>query len=114
MQIFNHATSSDLAGDQMLGVLAKFDTVDFRGRNIRILEDDYGYVYSSAVMLKNGDTKWRCSKRNAYKCIAFINTRDEYIVRTRSQHNHGPGHDVHARNLDARQSRALRFGTFDL
>ena len=104
----NHATSSDLAGDHELG-LAKFDTVEFRGRNIRILEDDFGYVYSSAVELKNGDTKWRCSKRNAYKCIAFINTRGDYIVRQKSQHNHDPGHDVHARNLDARQSRALRY-----
>ena len=71
-------------------VEAKFDTVEFRGKNVRIVEDDFGYVYSSAFEMKNGDTKWRCSKRNAYKCIAFLNTRGDYIVRVGSEHNHVP------------------------
>ena len=84
----------NLAGELVHAIRAKFDTVEFRGRNIRILEDDFGYVYSSAAVLKNGNTKWRCSKRNAYKCIAFINTRGDYIVRNRSEHNHDPA-NVH-------------------
>ena len=71
-------------------VEAKFDTVEFRGKNVRIVEDDFGYVYSSALEMKNGDTKWRCSKRNAFKCIAFLNTRGNFIVRVGSQHNHVP------------------------
>jgi len=71
-----------------LGRLAKFDNIDFRGRSVRILEDDFGYVYSSAVHLKNGEIKWRCSKRNAWKCTAFINTRGGYIVRIKADHNH--------------------------
>ena len=86
MNQINHANSSDLAGG--LGRIAKFDTVEFRGRAVRILEDDFGYVYSSAVHLKNGDIKWRCSKRNAWKCTAFINTRGPYIVRIQASHNH--------------------------
>lgn len=76
---------------------AKFDVIDFRGRDVRILEDDYGYIYSSAVAMKNGDIKWRCSKRNAFKCIAFLITRGEYIVRARPQHNHEPC-SVHRKN----------------
>ena len=75
--------SSDLAGQ-----LAKFDNIDFRGRSVRILEDDFGFIYSSAVHLKNGEIKWRCSKRNAWKCTAFINTRGGYIVRSKADHNH--------------------------
>ena len=54
------------------------------------MEDDYGYVYSSALAMRNGDTKWRCSKRNAFKCISFLNTRGNYIVKVGSEHNHGP------------------------
>jgi hypothetical protein len=54
------------------------------------VEDDFGYVYSSAVEMKNGNTKWRCSKRNAFKCLAFINTHGDYIVKAGSEHNHDP------------------------
>ena len=82
----NHSNSSDLAGG--LRQLAKFDNIDFRGRSVRILEDDFGFIYSSAVHLKNGEIKWRCSKRNAWKCTAFINTRGGYIVRSKADHNH--------------------------
>ena len=88
--VHNDAHVTISGGGLVYATRAKFGTVEFRGRNIRILEDDFGYTYSSAVELKNGNTKWRCSKRNAFKCAAFINTRGDYIVKARSEHNHEP------------------------
>ena len=56
--IHNDAPVTFSGGGLVYATRAKFGTVEFRGRNIRILEDDFGYTYSSAVELKNGNTKW--------------------------------------------------------
>jgi len=60
------------------------------GRKTQILHDGMGYTYSSPLLAAEGALRWRCSKKSATLCNAFIIIKDNVIVRCQRSHNHYP------------------------
>ena len=60
------------------------------GRKTQILHDDEGFTYSSPLLAAEGALRWRCSKKSATLCNAFIIIKDNIIVRYQRSHNHYP------------------------
>ena len=52
--------------------------------------DQKGFNYSFRGINKDGTRTWRCSKRNTYKCNAYVRTQAEenYIILHYNEHNH--------------------------
>ena len=59
------------------------------GKITMILQDDFGYTYSSKYTDKsNSRVTWRCSQKNTRKCKASCVVEFEKIIMKRNLHTH--------------------------
>ena len=67
----------------------KFQCIMRGGKEFQIMIDDLGYTYCNALSLKNGNVRWRCSKKcNKERCKASVVTKGHFLIRENIKHNH--------------------------
>jgi len=70
---------------------ANFEHVKRGEKYVKMMVDDFGYTFSNALTLNNGDVRWRCSKKSSKeKCRVSAITSYDWIVRQNYQHTHPP------------------------